>query len=96
MEAWLRTGRTGRTASATIAAATVDNHKHGSRTLRAAWAEGDPLKTDAETDDLEGTARYWGHTKLDTTHLCQVERPQAPGAPEPLVGRFSHGCDNDR
>ncbi len=44
-EAWLRTYST---AGATIATATVENHKHGVRTLLAAWQEEDLLRPDAE------------------------------------------------
>jgi len=44
-EAWLRTDST---AGATIATATVANHKHGIRKLLAAWVEEDLLKPDTE------------------------------------------------
>jgi len=44
-EAWLRTYSK---AGATIAAATVENHKHGVRKLLAAWKEEDLLKPDTE------------------------------------------------
>ncbi len=44
-EAWLRTYSK---AGATIAAATVENHKYGVRTLLAAWQEEDLLRPDSE------------------------------------------------
>ncbi len=44
-EAWLRTYSK---AGATIATGTIENHKHGVRTLLAAWTEEDLLKPDTE------------------------------------------------
>ena len=44
-EAWLRTYST---AGATIATGTIENHKHGVRTLLVAWTEEDLLKPEAE------------------------------------------------